>query len=732
LISLNFYLLIFSGTNKVKWEETSIMYTFPAKFRENSKRFFNLLLLISFLYLNVNWYQSQSQSTTYLDSLQSILEQQTLDNDRIQLLELLSQGYIQIDPSKSLAFADQLLNISSKKDIVSGIIKANSLKSQAYRSMYSLDTALLFCDIAIHLADSLNDLNSLADLYSKKGHILFLSTGPKAGITHYISSYGLFDELSDSIGMSNSLNGIGAMYMRLSKYDSAIYYFMELVSISEKMEFEESLGKGYLNLGISYLEIQDFDNALTYFNKSIPLNDKNQRQDFVSMAYNGLGNISRFKGHMKDALTYYNNALNILEKLNDKKNEANILNNIGNVYEEEGEYNQALYFYREAKSRFEIVSDWDGFTSSYINIGLINARNKNYDQALKIYDSCLITARKFGSLYRIQEAYHAIYKTYQLKKDYKKAFENLESYNIFKDSIFIIEKMELIADLQLKYEKEKDQATILSLENENLEKDLDLRRKTNQRNVYLFTGSGTIAILFFFFIFHRQKTRKDKIIADQKIKQLEEEKKLLAAKFLVEGQEEERKRIAQELHDGLGVLLSTTKMQFTTIKDKSPENKPIIEKATKLLEQATGDVRKISHNMMPGLLTRFGFYEAAEDLFDKVNETERLNAELKIVGDTKRLPENTEIMLYRIIQEMVNNTIKHAEASNILLDLNIQPELLNIRYSDDGKGFDVEEKIESKSIGLQSIQSRVNFLNGKTEIKSEPTKGVNYIIQIPV
>jgi two-component system NarL family sensor kinase len=119
-------------------------------------------------------------------------------------------------------------------------------------------------------------------------------------------------------------------------------------------------------------------------------------------------------------------------------------------------------------------------------------------------------------------------------------------------------------------------------------------------------------------------------------------------------------------------------------------------------------------------------------LLDKVNETEGINAEVKIIGEPKRLPENTEIMLYRIIQEMVNNTLKHAEANNISLNMNIQPNLLNIQYSDDGKGFDVEEKIESRSIGLQSIQSRVNFLEGEISPESKPGAGVTYFMQIPI
>jgi two-component system NarL family sensor kinase len=316
--------------------------------------------------------------------------------------------------------------------------------------------------------------------------------------------------------------------------------------------------------------------------------------------------------------------------------------------------------------------------------------------------------------------------------DYKGSRDYLEEYFYLRDTIFSLEKTEIIADLKLKYEKEKDQARILALENENLEKDLDLSLETNRKNIYLFTGLGIIIIILFLFIFFRHKARKEKIITGQRIRQLEEEKKVLAAKALAEGQEEERKRIATELHDGLGVLLSATKMQFSSIKDKSPENKKLIDKATELLEQASGDVRKISHNMMPGLLMKYGLVEAVEDLFESLDETESLNAATEITWQEERLPENQEIMFYRIVQELVNNTLKHAEAKNIKLIVQALPGQLEAVYTDDGKGFVVEEKLESRSIGLQSIQSRVNFLNGKVVIESKPGAGVKYIIHIPV
>jgi signal transduction histidine kinase len=315
-------------------------------------------------------------------------------------------------------------------------------------------------------------------------------------------------------------------------------------------------------------------------------------------------------------------------------------------------------------------------------------------------------------------------------------FENAYKYHVlFKnlsDTILKIDVQKEIAQLKLAYDIEKQRAENFKLKSTIFEKNYVVERRTSQRNSYLFVGLGIILVLVFFILYYTQRTRKNRIISEQRIRQLEEEKKLLAARSIVMGQEEERKRIAQELHDGLGVLLSSARMHFTSIRDKTPEAQPLLEKAAKMLEQASGDVRRISHNMMPGLLTKYGFYEAAEDLFEQVGEMEGIHAEVSIKGEQERLPENTEIMLYRILQEMMNNTLKHSGASNVKLEIEILRNRLSFTYSDDGKGFDLDEKLKQKSIGLTGLQSRVKFLGGELMMKTAPGKGVLFIFDVPI
>jgi len=694
----------------------------------------NKVLVASFLFtclLNINI--SFCQTQTKLDSLLLIIDTQENDTNKLKNLLLITREFSKTDPIKAISYADQSYRLSVKLNNPQGEVDAFYEKCIIYKSTGRLDSALYYSEKAVAISDSINDSKRLADNLLNYGHTIRKIGETEKAFRQYKKVLDIYRNLNDSSGISQVYNAMGIIYKIKGVLDSAAYYYHQAIRIFERIGDFERISASMINLGIIYIASGDFENARKYLTGSIKYAERFNRINHLVIAYSNLGIVAYEENKFDQALDYYNKALTLSKQIQDKSGMANLYNNIGNIYfQQKEDLNKAYEYYNKALAIVRDVGHKSSILVNLMNIAVIHEGWKNYERALKINDTCLQMAIETGELDRQKRIYENIMAIYTQLGQYEKAYEYQTKFYELNDSIFNIEKAEVIADLTLKYEKEKDQARILALENENLEKDLELNQRTNQRNVYLFTGSGIIVVIFFLFVFYRNKARKDKIIADQKIKQLEKEKKLLAAKFLVEGQEEERKRIAKELHDGLGVLLSTTKMQFTTIKDKSPENKFLIEKATKLLEQASGDVRKISHNMMPGLLTKFGLYEAIEDLFDKLNESEGINAVIEIDGEQSRLPENKEIMLYRIFQELVNNTLKHAGAENVRLHMKILPERLVITYSDDGKGFNVAEKLESRSMGLKSIQSRVSFLGGDITISSEPGQGVSFAINIPI
>lgn len=665
------------------------------------------------------------------DSLKNIIDSGAQGIERDKCLKALADGYIRSDPKQSLIYIDLLMESARASGDQAMLSDLYLMKSRAYLNLETYDTSLIYCDSGISLASRNSFTAKEAEIYLIKGSATYYTQGPDSGIMAYRQSYRLYSDAMDSSGVAKALTGLGVMYKKMAQYDSAVSCYINLISIAERQGFANTLGMGYVNLGSLFQDLGEFDKAYHYLTLSIPINNKYNREN-EALAYMNIGLIYSQKGIFDSALVQFGTALKMYQELDKRKSTADVYNNIGNLFYKWEKLDSAFKYYKLAGDIYYTIAHFYSYAQVCNNLALIYEDWGKYDQAMVLLDTSLFYAIEKENRVLLPTIYKNRYSIYSKKSDFSKALENYLLYDSLDEVQYTLEKEKLMADLEMKYQNEKKQGQILALEKVNLKQELDLQIRTKQRNAFLFTGIGIILLISFAFLYFRQRAAKDKIIAQQRIRQLEEEKKLLAARSLVEGQEEERKRIARELHDGLGVLLSTTRMQFSAIRDRSPENQPLIEKASKLLEQASSDVRKISHNMMPGLLTKLGLFEAVIDLFDKVSETEGLIVRVNVPEDAERLTENKEIMLYRIIQELVNNTLKHAKASTLDIRMEVLPGFLEIFYSDDGKGFKAGEMEGSRSLGLQSIESRVNFLNGKMQFYSEPGKGVSYKFEIPI
>ena len=636
-------------------------------------------------------------------------------------------------PEKAIEIFNECIKLSEHNGFPDRVVD-NLIQISATFIIHTYwDSAHYYVDKSIYIADSLQLNFLLAKAYRIKAIIFQRSGYINSSINYLKKSINILGS-KDSNLLSNIYNTLGLTYSDLCEYDSATFYYLKSFNLLDSIK-KRSLGYIQLiNLSDVLTKQGDYYKAKEFLNESLDLlqnrNDNSSIQN-KSLVFTKLGSIYFAEEKYDSSLNCFRLSEKYYKRIG--LNLANTFLNIGGVYGEIGKTDSALYYYSLVKKELINRPEDKVLGMVYNNIALLYMNQGKYDLALKNLDSAIYIEAKAGVEAKLITYYENKYLIYEELSDYKNAFKYLLKIKTLSDSIFNIQKTKLISDLEMKYEKEKDQAHILSLKNENLQKNLELNRRTNQRNIFLAGGSGILVISILIFAFYRQRVKKDKIIADQRIEKLEREKKLLAAKSIVEGQEEERKRIARELHDGLGVLLSTAKMQFKTIEDKSPGNSEMIKKAAGLLEKASSDVRRISHNMMPGILTKLGLDEAIEDLFDNINDTPGITAILNITNEEeKRLPENTEIMIYRMVQEMVNNTLKYAGADKVTLDLIYEEETVSLQYSDNGKGFDVEEKLKNKSIGLTSIQSRVNFLGGKLNINSRPGRGTTFFISIGI
>jgi signal transduction histidine kinase len=665
------------------------------------------------------------------DSLRSLIKELPEGPEKADQLVVLSKHFYRIDYDSGMFYSNLAIKIAQRYEYLSAQADGLYIQSLIYKNRSDFGKAQRSLDGFIELCTKMDDPVRLAKGYHVQGS-LYESTGSfELAHLYFKKSLATYLPLRDTHAIVANYNSIANYFNGVSKYDSAAFYYLRGIHLTELQKDELKLAILFRNLGNTYLEWGQYDVAKDYYNQALTIDRSYpNRERYIAYDYNSMARVAVEEGNYQDALNFYKQAEDYFTRANYQRGRIDVENNYGDLYFRKKDFTKAIQFFDRALTQYKDL----GYTNEYV----MALRNKaaaytelgRYSQAHRLLDSCLRLAIRVGNRELRMNLLWNKAITYEGMGDFERANEFYKLHYNLKDSLFDMSKTLLINDLLLKYEKEKDQAQITLLENESLKKDIALQKRTRQRNNYVYGGGGITLLLLLLIVFYHQQSRKNKIITEQKIRRLEEEKKLLAARSIVEGQEEERKRIAEELHDGLGVLLSSAKMHFTTLKVNIPENKALIDKATKLIDEATGDVRRISHNMMPGILTRFGLLEAIQDLIEQVDDMEGIHAEVNIHGEERRLKENTEIMLYRVIQEMVNNTLKHAEAKNIRLEIELHAERMTVDYKDDGKGFDAEEKIKAKSIGLTSIQSRVKFLGGDLTIHSMPGTGVNYSFEV--
>ncbi|MEQ9298440.1 MAG: sensor histidine kinase [Cyclobacteriaceae bacterium] len=234
-----------------------------------------------------------------------------------------------------------------------------------------------------------------------------------------------------------------------------------------------------------------------------------------------------------------------------------------------------------------------------------------------------------------------------------------------------------------------------------------------------------------YLMFRGRKIKTGVVVTIQNIT-ASKESKYAALSSLLEGQEQERKRLAREIHDGIGPTLSTLKMNLANIQrdiqgmDQNLNQK--FQRSYQMIDDAADDLRTISHNLMPKVLSDFGLVEAIDSLCDKIDEA-GLRVEFISTGLEERLHKVSELGLYRITQELINNTLKYGAANKITVQLIKRDNGIRLMYEDDGKGFDLSST--SKGLGLMNIENRAKALAGGVILDSQPKQGMTAIVDIP-
>ena len=520
----------------------------------------------------------------------------------------------------------------------------------------------------------------------------------------------------------------GQIYYDNSDGSSGLSYFMKAHDIyKQQKNYDKVIELNLIVIEIKRIAGYQYKDYKYQIDEAVAYAVKTNNKPLLCKTYKEIGN-NLFYHDAIQSLAYYKKALLENKEVKDSSFEAAINSNIGLVYMEKlHDYKLArkhtlLAFNYYQKHKLNTDISWN-----YINQADIFLKEKKNDSAMIMYqkaDAVEIKDNKAGTKILL---YGFMATLYEEMKNYKKALEYINRKKVYEKIVNSEQQTIAIRDIDTKYQTKEHKNQIAGLQS-------DMKK-----------GGGVIffllVLLISFILGYKNISKKKKIVEQEKqieIHRLEndiKEHELHEIDKILDGQEKERIKIANDLHDNLGSLLATVKLNFNNLKQQNStleDTDNLFDKTDKLIEEAYQKVRTIAHAKNAGVTANQGLLPAIINIAKKVSIPGKLNVEVIPFGLEERIENTLEVAIFRMIQEIVTNTIKHAEATKISISLTQHDDVLNIIVEDNGKGFNPKTIAKKEGMGLTNIEKKVEQMGGVFSIDSAKKRGTSIIIDIPI
>ena len=645
-----------------------------------------------------------------MDSLKGALNNPQTDSNRISMYQEIGYNLMETNPQDARSYFLKAYNLAIKSKI--DIAKGPSLAyiGMSYRISNLFDSAILYIDSAVTFFSGdtrPGARGNMATLISEKANIEKALGKYQSAIRHYLESNTLTEKVDTQekdINLGIGYINIAAVFDEMKQYAKALEYNQKALSIFNRGE-KRLTDPAYLNIlrsrrsfakmamASDYIHLKHFPEAFSLLQKEEPIILNLNNDDLTGYLYNVWGDYLGSRNQFMPAIDAYKKTLKFANRIDYRKVKA--LCELGRIYKQ-------LRDLPNSKKYFVLA---------------LNEPRLAYKRKIR--------AEALGELADVE----------LLQRNYKNASGYYHDYFGLSDSLNESETKNRINEIENQYQAKKKQDSILVLQKTSQLQQLALHKKKNQ-NIFLITS--LILLLLIVLLFYRnlrsrhRLLKQNELLQSRRISELEKERQLVAAHAVMKGQEQERSRLARDLHDGVGGLLSGIKLSLSTMKGNvflSEENVDAFNHILTQLDQSIGELRRVSHNMMPEALIKYGLKESLENYCENLNLSGKIKVQLQAYGMEQRMEQNTEIVLYRIVQELLNNVIKHAEAKHVLIQLMREEERFSLTVEDDGKGFDVQEAEKRSGAGLTNIKARVDYLGGEVDFHSVPGDGTSVNIE---
>lgn len=525
-----------------------------------------------------------------------------------------------------------------------------------------------------------------------------------------------------TIGIASAKQKLGLVHYYLGEYDSSSYYTLAALDEFTNVGELQKAANLYCDYG-HMIKRRDLKKAFELMRKGLALHKTERVPGDLSTCMNNFGVLHEMNNDIDSALFYYFASLKINKELIDSVaipyNYVKIATALlyKNKFEESKKYIDSAHTIRVKRN------DLLGITDDQAYYGDLYKAWGKFDLAIEFFKECIRQSQTSGYPFLIQYSYEEMAKCYEANGNAKEALNAYKEAQKIKDSLLSDKNTKTMLELEEKY-KTAEKEKIIATQNEDIaERDLNLEKKARE-NILLYSIlaiSVITGILITYFVLQREKQKRQKALIDERERGL---------KSIIQTAENERRRIAKDLHDGVGQQLGGLKMAWQQLEKKlGPEEKSKMESVTIILNDTASEVRNISHQMMPKMLEQDGLIPAMEDMFNKTLKTAGISFEFNTNLSKERLHAEAELAVYRIVQEIIANMLKHSGADNLIIDFYKRNDHYLLMTEDNGKGFDTAKA--AAGLGLQNIKARASAIGATIAIESEIGKGASFVVKIP-
>lgn len=624
-------------------------------------------------------------------------------------------------------------SLTSSSLVARTLIQHDTVKVMEYLAMSDkhyyqdqIDSAAWYCLKAGALARAIDYKRGFADFVSYYIPVLNLQGKYQEGLDLAKESLEVCQKLGDNSLLAIAYNNLGNQNQYLGDLKSSATNYLNALIFSEGVDTPQRRQRYSNNLASVFLQLEEKSKSYYYANKSYKL--ALETHDSLGMA-SSLVNLALsevLNKKYEDALKHLDQVLVLGKALKDDSYVLDGLINKADVYAKMANYRAALRLYQRS---FRMLKDYPvpdyalyvywGLAQNHFHLGNYHQANDFLLQGIQVAQD-LQTLQELSKLYLLGSEINEKLDQNRQALDFRKQYESLN------DSLAGVETRSSIHKLEIEYQTAQKEKAIADQQLVIARNNLEIERKDKSIFLWAAIAVSLLSAIVIFIIVYRNKQRRHA----EKIQLLRKQNELQVLNALIEGEEKERSRLARELHDGVGGILSASRMHLSIIQDEEPQGPrhDDFQNISAMLDHASQEIRTIAHNLFPDLLQMHSLDGAISNFCQRIRKS-GLNVEYYCLGAIPDLPIHMKLVLYRAVQELLNNVMKHSKADHVLVQLSHQKGMLVLIVEDNGVGFD---QGEGYGMGLRTLQDKVAKMDGTIAIESEPGKGATIQIEFDI